>query len=219
MWEKTVAAVWRIRSLHLSRIEAQYPTPHLVEGVPCEDVWVTMQQLAQPASEGFVAKTGDDGELYGAFCPLSAGLQHLYRCQWVEPAHVQQPANPRLHSMPLAVDGTSRHEASHMHCTLGGTSSPEPLASWWLLGGSAEWVTLYAAAQEVDFDQQLWDASKVVFQAASGADRETLFFLSADGKAQILMASCKNFKAEASRAMVCWVRGRLPCQLWLGSHH
>ena len=62
--------------------------------------------------------------------------------------------------------------------------------------------------QEVDFDQQLWDASKVVFQDTSGADRETLFFLCADGKAQILMANCKNFKAEAPRAMVCWVCGR-----------
>ena len=64
--------------------------------------------------------------------------------------------------MPLAVDGTSRHEASHVHCTLGGTSSPNQPASWWLLGGSEEWATLYAAAQEVDFEQQLWDASKVV---------------------------------------------------------
>ena len=69
-------------------------------------------------------------------------------------------------------------------------------------------MTLYAAAQEVDFDQHLWDASKIVFQHTSGADRETLFFLCADGKAQILMASCKNFKAEASQAMVCWVCGR-----------
>ena len=34
LWEKTVAAVWHIRSLHLSRTEAQYLTPHLVEGVP-----------------------------------------------------------------------------------------------------------------------------------------------------------------------------------------
>ena len=52
-----------------------------MDGVPWEDVWVTMQQLAQPASEGFVAKTGDDTELYGAFCPLPARLQHLYRCR------------------------------------------------------------------------------------------------------------------------------------------
>ena len=107
--------------------------------------------------------------------------------------------------MPLAMDGTSRHEASYVHRTLEGT---DQLASWWLLGGSEEWATLYAAAQEVDFDQQLWDASNVVFQDTSGADRETPFFLYADGKAQILMANCKIFKAEASHAMVCWVRDR-----------
>ena len=67
---------------------------------------------------------------------------------------------------------------------------------------------MYAAAQEVDFEQQLWDASKVVFQQTSSVDWETLFFLRADGKAQILVANCKNFKAEASQAMVCWVCGR-----------
>ena len=113
--------------------------------------------------------------------------------------------------MPLAVDGTPRHEASYVHCTLRGTSSPDQLASWWLLGGSEEWATLYAAAQEVDCDQQLWDASKVVFQDTSGADRETFFFLCADGKAQILMANYKNFivtVAAASQTMVCWVSGR-----------
>ena len=129
MWEKTVAAVWLIRSLHLSRTEAQYLTPHLVDGVPWEDVRVTMQQVAQPTPEGLVAKTGDDTELYGAFCPLLARLQHLYRCRPVEPAHVQQQGNPRLHWMPLAVDGTLRHEASFVHCTLGGTRSPDQLAS------------------------------------------------------------------------------------------
>ena len=39
-----------------------------------------------------------------------------------------------------------------------------------------EWATLYAAAHEVDFDQQLWDASKAIFQDTGGSDRETLFF-------------------------------------------
>ena len=110
--------------------------------------------------------------------------------------------------MPQAVDGTSRHEASYVHCTLGGTSSSEQLASCWLLGSSEEWVTLYAAPQEVDSDQQLWDTRKVVFQDTSGADRETLFFLFDDGKAKFLMANCKNFRAKASQAMVCWVCGR-----------
>ena len=91
-----------------------------------------------------------------------------------------------------AVDGTSRHEASYIHCTLEGTSSPDQFASCWLLGGSEEWATLYAAAQEVDFDQQLWDASKAVFQDTGGSDRGILFFLCADGKAHLLMANCKN---------------------------
>ena len=116
--------------------------------------------------------------------------------------------------MPLALDGTSRHEDSYVHSTLGGTSSPDQLAIWWLLGGSEEWATLYTAAQEVDFGQQLWDASKVVFQDTSGADQETLFFLCAGGKAQILMANCKNSKAEVSQAMAIIqeisVRNRVP---------
>ena len=43
LWEKTVAAVWCIRPLYLSRTEAQYLAPHLVEGVPWEDMWATMQ--------------------------------------------------------------------------------------------------------------------------------------------------------------------------------
>ena len=95
-----------------------------------------------------------------------------------------------------------------MHCTLAGTSSPNQLASWWLLGGSEEWATLYAAAQEVDCDQQLCYRGKVVLQDTSGADRETLFLLCADGTAQISMANGKFLKAEASQAMVCWVCGR-----------
>ena len=42
LWEKTAAAVWRLPSHHLPRIEAQYLAPHLVEGVPWEDVWAMM---------------------------------------------------------------------------------------------------------------------------------------------------------------------------------
>ena len=78
-----------------------------------------------------------------------------------------------------------------MHCTVGGTGSPDQLASRWLLGASEEWATLYAAAQEVDFDQQQWGAKGVVFQYTSGADRQTLLFLCADGRAHILMPIVK----------------------------
>ena len=60
-------------SVHLSMTEARYLTPHLVEGVPWDDVCVTMQQLAQPPSEGFVAKTGDDTELY-SLLPVSGAV-------------------------------------------------------------------------------------------------------------------------------------------------
>ena len=37
------------------------------------------------------------------------------------------------HEPPIAIDGTNRHEASYMHCTIGGTTSPNKLASWWLI--------------------------------------------------------------------------------------
>ena len=67
-----MAAMWRIRSLHLSRTQAQYVTPHLIEAVPWEAVWATMQQLAQLVAEGFIAMTGEGVELYGAVCPVAA---------------------------------------------------------------------------------------------------------------------------------------------------
>ena len=171
-----MAAVWCIRSLLLSRTEPQYLTPHLFEGVPWEDRWATMQQLAQPASNGFVATTGEGVELYGAVCALPKRLQHLYSCRPSEQVYVQQPVDARLHWMRIAVDSTLHHEASYVLCMLGGTSSPDQRASRWLLRGSEEWATLYPVAHEVDFDQQLWDASKVALHDTSGSDRETLFF-------------------------------------------
>ena len=51
---------------------------------------------------------------------------------------------------------------------------------------------LYAAAREVDFDQQLHDACSALFWDTGGPDWETLFFPLDDGKAQILIANCKN---------------------------
>ena len=67
---------------------------------------------------------------------------------------------------------------------------------------------MYAVAQELDFNEQLWDTSKVVFKDTSGANQDTLFFLCAFGKAHILMANRKNWKPEAPQAWVCWVCGR-----------
>ena len=149
-----------------------------------------MQQLTQPVTAGFVATTGEGVDFYRAVCPLPKRLQYLYSRRLVKPVHVQLPGDSRLHCMPIEVDGTSRHDAPYVHSTLGKTSSPDQLARCWQPGDSQDSATLYAAAQERDFDQQLCDASKGVFQNNGGSDRETLFFLCADGKAQIYMANC-----------------------------
>ena len=164
VWDQTVPAVWRIWSLHLLRTEACYLIGHLVEAAPSEGMWAAMQPLPQPAAQGFVSMTDEGTELYGTLCSLPMRLRHLCSCPPVALVHVQQLGDPRLHCMPSAVDGTSRHEGWYVHYTIGGTSSRSHFSSCWLLGGSEEWATMYAAAQEVDFCQQLWDASEVVFQ-------------------------------------------------------
>ena len=70
-------------------------------------------------------------------------------------------------------------------------------------GGSEKWETLYAASQEIDFDDDLRKAATVSFKDTEGNDRQSLFFLCADGKAQVLMAGCQNWKAESPGATVC----------------
>ena len=74
--------------------------------------------------------------------------------------------------------------------------APNKLSSWWLLGVTEKWETLYAASQEIDFDDELRKAATVSFKDTGGNDRQSLFFLCADGKAQVLMAACQNWKAE-----------------------
>ena len=114
---------------------------------------------------------------------------------------------PKYHWLPIAIDGTNQHDAGYVHCTTGGTTSPDELASWWLMGGSEQWSTIYAMAQEVDFDQELVDASKVTTVDSAWATQQPLFFLCANGKAQILISGCKNRKAESPHAIVCRVCG------------
>ena len=94
-----------------------------------------------------------------------------------------QPGDRRLRWLFITVDGPWRHEASYVHCTLGGTASPNQLSSWWLLGGSEKWETLYAAFQEIHFDDELRKAATISFKDTEGNDRQSLFFLFVDGKA------------------------------------
>ena len=216
--EKLIMAVWRIRSLHLSRTESRYLVGNMTYGVVWDQVYGMLRQLALPESRAFTAYTGDDTAINGAACYLPDRIGHLFKCRLPPPSDIMQPGDRRLHWLPIAVDGTSRHEASYVHCTLGGTASPNELSSWWLLGGSEKWETLYAASQEIDFDDELCKAATVSFKDTAGNDRQSLFFLCADGKAQVLMAGCQNCKAESPDATVCWVcmRNRALCLATFG---
>ena len=205
---RLIMAVWRIRSLHLSRTESRYLVGSMTYGVVWDQVYGMLRQLALPESRAFTAYTGDDTALNGAACNLPDRIGHLFKCRPPPPSAIMQPGDRRLHWLPIAVDGASRHEASYVHCTLGGTASPNQLSSWWLLGGSEKWETLYAASQEIDFDDELRKAATVSFKDTAGNDRQSLFFLCADGKAQGLMAACQNWKAESPSATLCWVRMR-----------
>ena len=137
-----------------------------------------LRQLALPVSRAFTAYTGDDTAINGAACYLPDRIGHLFKCRPPPPSDIMQPGDRQLHWLPIAVDGTSRHEALYVHCTLGGTVSPNQLSSWWLLGGSEKWETLYAASQEIDFDDELRKAATVSFKDTGGNDRQSLFFLS-----------------------------------------
>ena len=121
-------------------------------------------------------RKGDDTAINGVACYLPDRINHLFKCRPPPPSDIMQRGDRRLHWLPIAVDDTSRHEASYIHCTLGGTASPNQLSSWWPLGGSEKWETLYAASQEIDFDAELRKAATVSFKDTAGNDRQSLFF-------------------------------------------
>ena len=129
-------AVWRIQSLHLSRTESWYPVGSMTYDVVWDQVYGMLRQLALPECRVFTAYTGEDTAINGAACYLPDRIGHLFKCRSPRPSDIMQPGDRRLHWLPIAVHGTSRHEASYVHCTLGGTAGPNQLSSSWLLGGS-----------------------------------------------------------------------------------
>ena len=153
MEERLIMAVWRIQSLYISRTESRYLVGSMTYGVVWDQVYNMLEQLALPQSRVFTAYTGDDTAIHGAGCYLPDRIGHLFKCRTPPPSDIMHSGDRRLHWLPIAVDGTSRHEASYVHCTLGGTANPKQLSSWWLLGGSEKWETLHAASQEIDFDE------------------------------------------------------------------
>ena len=75
-------------------------------------------------------------------------------------------------------------------CTVG------PQASWWLFRGAEKWSTVYTVAQTEGFDAQLRQAAEVVHTDHHGQRRKPLFFVLADGKAQVLLSGCTDFKSH-----------------------
>ena len=176
MEERLIMAVSRIRSLHLSRTESRYLVGSMTYGVVWDQVYGMLRKLALPESRAFTAYTPDDTAINGAACYLRDRIGHLFKCRPTPSSDIMQPGDRRLHWLPIALDGTSRHEASYVHCTLGGTAGPNQLSSWWLLGDSEKWETLYAASQEIDFDDELRKAATVSFKDTGRNDRQSLFF-------------------------------------------
>ena len=69
-------AVWRIRSLHLSRTEARYLVGSMTYGVVWDQVYGMLRQLALPESRAFTACTGYDTAIHGAACHLPDRIGH-----------------------------------------------------------------------------------------------------------------------------------------------
>ena len=105
-------AVLRIRSLHLPRTESRYLVGSMTYRVVWDQVYGMRRQLALSESPAFSAYTGDDPAIHGAASYLPDLIGHLFKCRPPPPSDIMQPGDRRLHWLPIAVDGTSRHEAS-----------------------------------------------------------------------------------------------------------
>ena len=192
MEERLIMAVWRIRLLHLSRTEARYLVRSMTYGVVWEQVYGMLRRPALPESRAFTAYTGDNTAIYGAACYLADRIGHLYKCRPPPPSDIMHLGDRRLHWLPIAVHGASRQEASYVHCTLGGTASPNQLSRWLLLGRSEKWETLYAASQEMDFDDELRKGTTVSFKDTEGNERRSLFFCVQMGKRRCSWRAAKT---------------------------
>ena len=218
MEERLIMAVWRIRSLHLSRTDARYLVGSMRYGVVWEHVYGMLWQLALLESRAFSAYTTDNTTIYGASCYLSDRIGHLYKCRPPPPSDIMHPGDRQLHWLPIAVAGTSRHEASYVHPTLCGTSSPNQLYSWWLLKGSEKLETPYAASQETDVDDELRNAATVTFKDAEGNDTQSFFFV-CRWESACAHGRLPKLEGRNPGATVCWVcmRSRALCVATFGT--
>ena len=89
--ERLIMAVWRIRSLHLSRTEYRYLVGSMTYRVVWDKVYGMLRQLALPESRAFTAYTGDDAAINGAACYLPDRIGHLFKCRPPPPSAIMQP--------------------------------------------------------------------------------------------------------------------------------
>ena len=80
MEERLIMAVWRIRSLHLSRTESRYLVGSMTYGVVWDQVYGMLRKLALPESRAFTAYMGDNTTIHGAACYLPDRIGHLFKC-------------------------------------------------------------------------------------------------------------------------------------------
>ena len=106
--ERLITAVWRIPSGHLCRTEAWYLVGSMMYGVVWEQVYGMVRQLASTESRAFTAYMGDETAIHGAASYVSDRIGHVYKCRPPPPSDIMQPADRRLHWLPIAVDDTSR---------------------------------------------------------------------------------------------------------------
>ena len=110
MQKRLIMAVWRIRSLHLSRTEARYLVGSMSYGVVWEQVYGMLRKLASPESRVFSAYTGEDTAIYGAACQLPNHIGQFYQCQPPPLSNIMHLGDRPVHWLCIAVHGTSRHE-------------------------------------------------------------------------------------------------------------
>ena len=92
-WQRTVRAIWRTRSMGLSRTEARYLVPDLAESITVAEYNVGINDLAQPASRAMRVSDADDPSaiIHGAIVHLPDKVAHMFDCRKVAAPALQQP--------------------------------------------------------------------------------------------------------------------------------
>jgi hypothetical protein len=196
-------AIWRCRSMALSRTESAYLLPDLEASITVRDFREGLRELANPASR--LVSIPGPVPIDGAIVDLADRVRHMFECRDPPPPPVMQPQANQHHWVTIGVDGTARHNTTYVHCVLGLDVHCGRQGSWWLFRGAEKWSTVYTVAQKEGFDAQLHRAANVVHTDHHGQSRKPLFFLLADGKAQVLLSGCSDFKSHTG--CVCWVCG------------